>query len=74
MARPEQRIHGVIVECGGCMDAGRGARTIPCVIDHAGSWERAGDWLLVVIVTLSEGQSVEAWLAGSLSSSSANSI
>jgi hypothetical protein len=54
------------------MGAGCGASTIPCVIGQGGSWVRAGTWLLAVIATLSEEQSVGAWLAGSLGSLSAN--
>jgi hypothetical protein len=64
MARLEQRIRGVTVQCGGQVDAGHGARTISHVIGHAGSWERAGTWLLVVIVTSSGEQLVEAWSGG----------
>ena len=61
MARPEQRIRGVTVECGGRVDAGRGASTFLRVIGHAENWECAVAWLLVVLVTLSEEQLVEAW-------------
>jgi hypothetical protein len=64
MAQPEQRICGVTLECGGCMSAGRGTSTIPVVIGYAGSWERAGTWLIVVIATLSKEQLVGAWSAG----------
>jgi hypothetical protein len=73
MARPEQRIRGVTVKCGGCVDAGRSARTIPPVIVCTGSWECAVAWLLAVIVTSSGEQSVVAWLAGSMGSLLANS-
>ncbi len=72
MARPERRILGITVECGGRMGAGCDASTIPCVVGPGGSWVQTGDWLMVVIVTSSEEQSVGAWSAGSLGSSSAN--
>ncbi len=70
--RPEQRIRGVIVECGGQVDARCGVRTIQCVIGCERSWEREGTWLLAAIVTLSGEQLVEVWSAGSSGSSSAN--
>jgi hypothetical protein len=72
MAKPEQRICGVTVKCGGSMGAGHGESTIPHMIGCGGSWIRAGAWLLAVIVTSSEEQSVGVWLAGSSGSLSAN--
>ena len=68
MARPEQRIRGVTVGCGGLMGASCDASTFPHVVGSV----CAGVWLLIVFVTLSEEQSVGAWLVGSLGSSSAN--
>jgi hypothetical protein len=68
----EPRSRGVTVECGGCIGAGRGASTILHVIVCEGRWVRAGAWLLVVIMTSGEEQSVGAWLAGSSGSSLAN--
>ncbi len=72
MAWPEQRILGVTVECGGRMGAGHDASTIQPVVSPGGSCVCAGAWLLVVIVALSEEQSVGAWSAGSLGFSLAN--
>ncbi len=72
MAWPEQRIRGVTVECGGRMGAGHGASAIPRVIGCGGSWVCAGAWLLAVIVTFLEEQSVGAWLLGSSGSLLAN--
>jgi hypothetical protein len=72
MAQPEQRIRGVTVKCGGHMGAGHGTSTTRHVIGCGGSWVCAGAWLLAVIVTLSEEQSVGAWSVGSLGSSLAN--
>jgi hypothetical protein len=77
MAWPEQRICGVAVECGGRMGAGHCAPTVPRVVGCGESRVHADAWLLVVIVTSSEEQSVGAWLAeflGSLSANGANGL
>jgi hypothetical protein len=72
MARPEQRIRGITIKCGGRVDAGHSARTTLQVIGHAGRWECAGAWLLAMIVTLLGEQLVEVWLVGLLGSLLAN--
>jgi hypothetical protein len=72
MARPEQSILVVTVKCGGCMGSGCEVISILHVAGTGGSCVCAGAWLLVVIVTLLEEQSVGAWSAGTLGFSSAN--
>jgi hypothetical protein len=67
MALPEQRIRGVTVWFGGCMDASCDVSTIPHVVGSA----CAGAWALIVFVTLLEEQSVGAWSVGSPGSLSA---
>ncbi len=71
-ARPEQRIHGVTVGCGGCMGAICDASTIPRVVGSGWSCVHAGAWLLVVFMTSWEEQSVGSWLVGGSGSLSAN--
>ncbi len=68
MARPEQKICGISVGCGGHMGASCDASTFPHVVGSV----PAGVRLLIVFVALSEEQSVRAWLVGSLGSSLAN--
>ncbi len=72
MARPERKILGITVKCGGRMGAGHDVSKIQHVAGPGGSCVHAGTWLLVVIVTSSEEQSVAAWSAGSLVSLIAN--
>ncbi len=68
MAWPERRIRGITLGCGSRMGVRRDASTCPCVVGSL----RASVWLLIVLVTLLEEQSVGAWLVGSSGSSSAN--
>ncbi len=72
MARPEQSMLVVTVKCGGCMGADCKVITILLVAGTGGYCVHAGAWLLVVIVTSLEEQSVGAWSAGSSGFSSAN--
>ena len=68
MARPERRICGLTVGCGSRMGASCDASTFLCVVGSV----HAGIGLLIMFVTLSEEQSMGAWLVGLLGSSSAN--
>jgi hypothetical protein len=72
MARPEQKIHGITVEYGGCIGAICDASTVLRVVGPGWSCVQAGAWLLVVLVPLLEEQSMGAWLVGSSGSLSAN--
>jgi hypothetical protein len=68
MARPEQRICGITAGYGSHMRASCDASTFPHVVGSV----RAGIWSLIVFMTLSEEQSVGAWLVGTLGSLTAN--
>ncbi len=72
MARPEQRIRGVAGGGGGCMGANHDASTILHVVGFGWSCVCTGTWLLVVLVTLLEEQSMGAWLVRFSGSSLAN--
>jgi hypothetical protein len=61
-------IRGITVRFGGRMGVRCDASTCPRVVGSL----RAGIWLLIMLVTLSEEQSVGAWLVGELGSLLAN--